>query len=82
VVGLVVGERNDCVVEVVGAVDEGFDYAMVVEVVDGDLIERSFMPMLLLTKNIKSVLHLCEPCSLLVDVLSMSFDMLDCSRPS
>jgi hypothetical protein len=32
---LVVGERNDCVVEVMGVVDEGFDYAMVVEVVDG-----------------------------------------------
>jgi hypothetical protein len=48
----------------------------------GDLIERSFTPMLLLTKNIKSVLYLCKPCLLPVDVLSIIFDTLDCILPS
>jgi hypothetical protein len=47
-----------------------------------NLIERSLMLMLLLMKNIKSVLHLCEPCSLLVDVLLASFSTLNCSLPS
>jgi hypothetical protein len=48
----------------------------------GDLVERSFMPMLMPTKNIKSVLHLCEPHSLPIDVLPVSFGTLDCSLPS
>jgi hypothetical protein len=40
VVGVVGGGRNGCVVEVVGAVDEGFGYAVVV--VDGGFGRAEF----------------------------------------
>jgi hypothetical protein len=43
VVGVVGGGRIGCVVEVVGAVDEGFGYAVVVvEVVDGGFGRAEF----------------------------------------
>jgi hypothetical protein len=40
----------------------------------------SFMP--LLAEDIQVVLHLCEPRSLPIDVLPVSFDALHCSLPS
>jgi hypothetical protein len=48
----------------------------------GDLIERSFMTLVLLTEDIEGVFHLCEPRSLPVDVLLVSFGVLNCSLPS
>jgi hypothetical protein len=40
------------------------------------------MPLLLLTEDTEGVLHLCELCSLPVDVLPMSFDALNYGLPS
>jgi hypothetical protein len=83
---VVVGERNGYVEEMMVVVGGG--EGMMRDLVMRrwwwmrDLIERSFMPMFLLTKNIKSVFHLCEPRSLPVNVLPVSFSMLDCGLPS
>jgi hypothetical protein len=47
----------------------------------GDLVVQwSFTP--LLAEDFEVVLHLCEPRSLSIDVLSMSFGVLHCSLPS
>jgi hypothetical protein len=78
-VGLVIGGRNGCVVDVLGQ--------LVRDLVMRwwwmrDLIEWSLMPMLMLTKNIKSVLHLCKPYLFSVDVRPASFGTLNCSLPS
>jgi hypothetical protein len=43
-------------------------------------VEWSFTP--LLVEDVQVVLHLCEPCSLSIDVLSMSFDVLHHGLPS
>jgi hypothetical protein len=42
----------------------------------------SFMPLFSLTENIEGVLHFCEPRSLPIDILPMSFGSLECSMPS
>jgi hypothetical protein len=47
-----------------------------------DLVERSFVPLLLLMEDTEGVLHLCEPRSLPVDVLPSSFGALNCGLPS
>jgi hypothetical protein len=47
-----------------------------------DLVKRSFLPLLLLVKDVEGVLHRYEPCSLPVDVLPASFGTLGCSLPS
>jgi hypothetical protein len=47
-----------------------------------DLVERSFTPLLLLTEDTEGVLHLCEPRSLPVDDLPVSFSALNCGLPS
>jgi hypothetical protein len=47
-----------------------------------DLVERSFVPPLLLTEDTEGALHLCEPRSLPVDALLVSFDALNCGLPS
>jgi hypothetical protein len=47
-----------------------------------DLVKRSFLPLLSLMENIEGVLHLCEPRSLPIDVLPMSFSALDCNLRS
>jgi hypothetical protein len=41
-----------------------------------DMVERSFVPLLLLTEDTEGVLHLCKPHSFLVDVLPVSFGVL------
>jgi hypothetical protein len=40
----------------------------------------SFLPVLM--EDVQVVLHLCEPRSLPIDVLPVSFDALNCSLPS
>jgi hypothetical protein len=47
------------------------------------LVERRFLPLFLLAKDVDSVLYLCEPCSLSlsIDVLPLSFEVLDCRLP-
>jgi hypothetical protein len=47
-----------------------------------DLVEWSFLPLLLLVKNVKGILHFCESRSLSVEVLSTSFGTLDYGLPS
>jgi hypothetical protein len=47
-----------------------------------DLVKRSFVPLLLLSKNIESVLHLCDPRSLPIDILHVSFGVFDYSLSS
>jgi hypothetical protein len=47
-----------------------------------DLVKRSFLPLLSLTKSIEGVLHLCKPHSLPIDALPASFSVLDCSMSS
>jgi hypothetical protein len=70
----VVGGRNDCVVEV-EAVDGESGYAVVVvEAVDMEFDRASLHAYGPTNKEYQG--------SLCVDVLSMSFDMLDCSLPS
>jgi hypothetical protein len=44
------------------------------------VVQLSFTP--LLADDFEVVLHLCEPRSLSIDVLSMSFDTLHCRLPS
>jgi hypothetical protein len=82
--GVVVGRRNGCVVEVVGEADERFGYAVVVVVqtVGGGFDRAELHAYAPANENIKRVLHLCEPRSLPVDVLPLRFDTLDCSLPS
>jgi hypothetical protein len=47
----------------------------------GDLVvQSSFTPFL--AEDVQAVLHLCEPCSLSVDVLSLSFGALHHGLPS
>jgi hypothetical protein len=62
------------------------DYTVVMVVVGWwlmvDLAKWSFLPLLSLTENIKGVLYLCEPRSLSIDVLPVSFGALDYSLPS
>jgi hypothetical protein len=74
--------KDGYAVDVVG---EGFDYAgggwrwwsWLVR----DLIMRLGLAPLL-AEDVPVVLHLCEPCLLLVDVLPVSFSALHCSLPS
>jgi hypothetical protein len=47
-----------------------------------DLVEQSFVPLLLLMEDTEDALHLCEPHSLPVDALPTSFDALNGSLPS
>jgi hypothetical protein len=44
-----------------------------------DLVDRSFLTLLLRMENIESVLHLCELRSLSVNILPVSFDAMDCN---
>jgi hypothetical protein len=48
----------------------------------GNLVEWSFVPLLLLTEDTEGVLHFFEPRSLPVDILSMSFGVLNRGLPS
>jgi hypothetical protein len=47
-----------------------------------DMVERGFLSLLLLAKDIDSILQLHEPRPLSVDVLSSSFDTLSNGLPS
>jgi hypothetical protein len=77
------------VISVGVVVDEGFGYVVVMAVVDvvvggfGYAVELcALVPLFLLTENIESVLHFCEPHSLPVNVLPMSIGSLEHSLPS
>jgi hypothetical protein len=47
-----------------------------------DMVEQGFLSLLLLEKDIDSILQLCEPCTLSVDMLSASFGVLSDGLPS
>jgi hypothetical protein len=47
-----------------------------------NLVERSFVPLLLLTEDTEGVLHLYEPRSLPIDALPVSFGALNYGLPS
>jgi hypothetical protein len=42
------------------------------------VVDRSFLPLLLLVKDIHGVLQFCMPCLLSIDVLPWSFNTLSC----
>jgi hypothetical protein len=45
------------------------------------VVNRSFLPLFLLAKDIHSVLLFCKPCPLSIDVLPLSFGVLSCCLP-
>jgi hypothetical protein len=47
-----------------------------------DLIQQSFLSLLLMTENVEGVLYLGEPCSLSIDVLHAGLDASDYSLSS
>jgi hypothetical protein len=47
-----------------------------------DLVEQSFVPLLLLIEDTEGVLYLCEPRSLPIDVLPVRFSTMNCGLPS
>jgi hypothetical protein len=82
---VVVGGRDGCVVGVVEVAGGGFDYAVVVGVGVGlmmDMVMQGFLSLLLLVKDIDSILQLHEHRPLSIDMLPMRLSAMDYNLPS